>query len=282
MTPRAFYKAYIGAARRNEAANGVPALFTLAQSALETGWGKHAPGNMMFGIKAGGGWKGKRQLCTTREVLRDANQRARFPQVISVTKRADGKYDYVVKDWFRAYDDPFESFADHAAMLRANKRYAPAFTTTDPRAFALHIAAGGYATDPGYATALHKMIATLEKIATPAEGGLTGEAERRQKAAEPPTPRDVPEGYVRTPEGNVVSEEGRKSSIEKEAEKGQTVEIIKAGTAAVVAGGGLFGFLPQWALGAIAVALVLAAIGGFFAFRYIKARRKLMSDAGVV
>lgn len=276
MTPRAFYKTYIDAARRNEEANGVPALFTLAQSALETGWGKHAPGNMMFGIKASSGWKGKRQLCTTREVFRDDKQGYRFPQVVSIKPRKDGRFDYVVKDWFRAYDDPFGSFADHAAMLRANRRYAPAFTTKDPRAFALHIAAGGYATDPGYAAALHKMIATLEKIS----------GEEAPAPAEPhspePGPRDVPEGYTRDADGNVVSEEGRKSTIETEAEKGQTAEIVKAGTAAVVAGGGLFGFLPQWALGAIAVALVLAAIGGFFAFRYIKMRRKMMSDAGVV
>ncbi len=35
------------------AALGVPAVAVLAQSALETGWGASAPGNNLFGIKAG-------------------------------------------------------------------------------------------------------------------------------------------------------------------------------------------------------------------------------------
>jgi hypothetical protein len=119
---------------------------------------------MMFGIKATAGWHGKRQLCVTREVFRDANQGYRFPQVISIKPRADGRFDYVVKDWFRAYDSPAESFADHSKMLRDNARYAACFETKDPREFARRVAAAGYATDPGYAATLVNVIGMLEAI----------------------------------------------------------------------------------------------------------------------
>jgi flagellum-specific peptidoglycan hydrolase FlgJ len=173
MAPTDFYRTYIDAARANERASGVPALFTLAQSALETGWGRHAPGNMMFGIKAGPGWAGKKQLCVTREVFADARQGHRFAEVLAITPRGDGKFDYKVRDWFRAYDSALASFADHARMLRANARYAKCFETgpegrRDPREFARRIAAAGYATDPGYAASLIAMIDLLENVANAA------------------------------------------------------------------------------------------------------------------
>jgi len=167
VTPKDFYRTHIEAARANERASGVPALFTLAQSALETGWGRHARGNMLFGIKAGAGWTGRRQLCVTREVFADARQGHRFAEVLAIAPRADGKFDYTVRDWFRAYDSAAESFADHARLLRGNARYAACFATgpegrRDPREFARRIAAAGYATDPGYAASLIATIATLE------------------------------------------------------------------------------------------------------------------------
>ena len=54
---RKYYKYAKNAVRKT----GVPALFALAQSALESGWGKNAPENMLFGIRQGsgknyGGW----------------------------------------------------------------------------------------------------------------------------------------------------------------------------------------------------------------------------------
>jgi len=158
-----FIRAYHDDAKRSETRTGIPALFSLAQSALESGWSAHKPGNAMFGIKAAGGWHGKRQLLKTREVFADRAQGHRFPEVISITPRADGKFDYIVRDWFRAYDSPAQSFDDHAAMLRGNARYAKAFETADPREFARRIAAAGYATDPNYAASLIAVIATLEK-----------------------------------------------------------------------------------------------------------------------
>jgi len=169
MSPAAFVNTYLEHARSSEARTGVPALFILAQSALESGWSSAKPGNAMFGIKAGRGWLGQKQLLKTREVLPDRDQGGKFPEVLSITPRADGRFDYIVRDWFRAYASPAESFADHGQMLRANARYARCFETGpdgvrgDPREFARRIAAAGYATDPDYAKSLLAVIATIEK-----------------------------------------------------------------------------------------------------------------------
>ncbi len=187
MTPKQFYDAHIDAARAGERAFGIPALFTLAQAALETGWGRHAPGHMMFGIKAGPGWRGKRQLCITREVFADARQGHRFAEVLAITPRADGRFDYKVRDWFRAYGSAVESFADHALMLRENPRYARCFETRDPREFARRIAAAGYATDPGYAASLIAAINVLQKFAA---AEARGEAKSAQAGRPPRAPRE--------------------------------------------------------------------------------------------
>lgn len=141
---------------------GVPALFMLAQAALESGWGEHIPGNMFFGIKAGKNWTGNKQLLTTTEYHLVDNRS--YPEVISVHKMPNGKFKYRVKDWFRAYDSPEGSFVDHCELLKS-KRYQPAFQyKNDPYKFADAIAGCGYATDPDYAKKIKLIIALLEKI----------------------------------------------------------------------------------------------------------------------
>ena len=150
-----------------ESKDGVPALFTLAQGALESGWGEKAIGNALFGIKAGANWKGKKQLVTTTEYFKDDKQGGRFPEVLSIEKVTEGsnagKYKYRVKDWFRDYDTVEEGLEDHSAFLMTNKRYAPAFNTETPEDFAQAVADAGYATAAGYGGTLKSMIATVRK-----------------------------------------------------------------------------------------------------------------------
>ncbi|WP_200896319.1 glucosaminidase domain-containing protein [Pseudarthrobacter chlorophenolicus] len=162
---RDFVNRYGLQARRGEQASGVPWLVTLGQAALESGWGKKAPRFNFFGIKAKDTIpESQRQLLQTREVLGHPN--GKFPQVISVTQRPDGKYNYVVLDWFRAYQSAEESFADHGGFLRRNSRYRPAFEhTADPYAFARAVAAAGYATDPSYAATLTSVLRLIERAA---------------------------------------------------------------------------------------------------------------------
>lgn len=145
MTPQDFVTAYLPAAVENERRMGVPWQVTLAQAALESGWGQYAPGFNFFGIKADPSWTGARQKLKTREVIKGVN--------------------IYIEDDFRAYPSALDSFADHAAFLKKWDRYAPAFQTKDPREFARRVAAAGYATDPNYAAALVKIIGQLEQSA---------------------------------------------------------------------------------------------------------------------
>lgn len=162
MTPNKFVEAYLEYAQDTEAYTGISYIFTLAQAALESAWGEKAVGNMFFGVKDTDGINGNEQLLTTREVLKSPN--AKFPEIISKTQRKDGKYEYKVKDWFRKYDTPEESFTDHAKFFLENKRYAKALEVrNDPYAFADEIAKAGYATDPSYATLLKGVIKTIER-----------------------------------------------------------------------------------------------------------------------
>jgi len=165
MTPKQFVEKFKPDAIRTQVEKGIDYRFTLAQAALESGWGEHAPGNMFFGVKAFGDTpEHKKHLLTTTEVFNDDKQGYRFPSVLSITKRSDGKYLYRVKDWFRKYDSPEECFTDHADFFFKNKRYFEALKVKhDPYLFAEAIARAGYATDPNYANTLKSIIKMIEK-----------------------------------------------------------------------------------------------------------------------
>lgn len=163
MTPKEFIKQYKPFALETERKTGISHLFTLAQAALESGWGERTFGNMLFGIKARPETPAdKKQLLRTTEVLSSAN--AVFPKIFSIKKRADGKYTYSVLDWFRKYETQEECFTDHAQFFFINKRYAKALLVrSDPYKFAEEVAKAGYATAPNYADSLKKLIKTIER-----------------------------------------------------------------------------------------------------------------------
>ena len=162
MTPKEFIKQYKPFALVTERKTGISHLFTLAQAALESGWGTRTFGNMLFGIKARPETPAdKKQLLRTTEVLLSAN--VVFPKIISIKKRADGKYTYTVLDWFRKYETQEECFTDHAQFFFKNKRYAKALLVKeDPYKFAEEVAKAGYATAPDYANSLKKLIKMIE------------------------------------------------------------------------------------------------------------------------
>jgi hypothetical protein len=157
-----FVRTYRPHAQANEARTRIPWLVTLGQAALESAWGKRTCGNNMFGIKAKSTIPElQRKLCTTKEVHKSPN--VAYPEVISVTPRPDGRYDYVVRDWFRAFASPADSFESHAKVLQ-HPRYRKAFDhTDDPYAFADEVAAAGYATAPTYASVLKGVMKLIEK-----------------------------------------------------------------------------------------------------------------------
>lgn len=160
-----FIKKYKKFAEETERKSGISALFILAQAGLESRWGVSTPGNMFFGVKAKKDTPAnKKQLLVTHEVLKTDKEGYRFPAVLEIKKRADGKFVYKVKDWFMKYDTPEECFTDHANFFYRNKRYSKALEVkSNPYRFAEEIAAAGYATGTNYAEKLKLIIENIEK-----------------------------------------------------------------------------------------------------------------------
>lgn len=158
---RLFIQTYLGPAQDSRATSGVPELVTLGQAALESGWGQHAPRFNFFGIKARASDPPEtRQLLRTTEILNSPNHT--FPEIISITPLPNGKYKYVVRDWFRAYPTAVAAFNAHGQVLRL-PRYRAAFDHVDrPYRFAEEIAKGGYATDPAYFDILSGVMRSIE------------------------------------------------------------------------------------------------------------------------
>lgn len=164
MTISGFVKAYYKYAKETEEKTGISAVAILAQAALESGWGKVAPGNMFFGVKDTDGINGNEQLLLTTEYSRNAN--LKFPQIISITPitiKGLPYYKYRVRDYFRKYDTPEQSFTDHANFFIRNKRYANALKFKhNCRQFLVKVAEAGYATDPDYKNKMLKMCDLIE------------------------------------------------------------------------------------------------------------------------
>lgn len=140
---QAFLEAIRPHAEAAAARLGVAPELVAAHAALESGWGRHAPGNNMFGIKAGGNWQGAVQALATLEV-EDGVAHSR-------------------NERFRGYGDMGDSFEDYAGMLLDNPRYRRALNTgSDAQAFAHALQAGGYATDPAYADKLGRVAASIK------------------------------------------------------------------------------------------------------------------------
>lgn len=125
---------------------GVSPHLLLGQAALESGWGKSeirgADGknsHNLFGIKAGGNWRGEVVEATTTEYVNGAAQK--------------------VTAQFRAYPSYAEAFRDYASLMRGNPRYAGVLENgRDPAAFADALQRSGYATDPLYADKLTRVL----------------------------------------------------------------------------------------------------------------------------
>jgi len=131
MPPTAFINLLLPAAQAGHREHGIPASFTLAQAALESGWGARAPGNNLFGIKADRSWKGKTVDVPTHEYVGG--------------KRVD------IVDKFRAYNNLADCVADRCRFFKINPRYRDCFREVTGEAWARAAQRAGYATDPKYA-----------------------------------------------------------------------------------------------------------------------------------
>lgn len=113
----------------------VPASVSLAQYALESGWGAHCPGNNPFGIKA------------------MANHHV---QRLMTTEVVHGHVVHVAQD-FCAFASMADAFDTHAKLLAHAPVYAAAMRATTVPDFVDRMAPH-YATDPQYAAKLMALI----------------------------------------------------------------------------------------------------------------------------
>ncbi len=130
----AYIEKYYKQAQAEQKKYGIPASITLAQGLLESAAGKSdlaLKANNHFGVKCAGDWKGA-----------------------TFTKDDDAK-----DECFRKYKHVSDSYEDHSKFLLRD-RYAPLFKleSTDYKGWAHGLKQCGYATDPGYAGKLIKLI----------------------------------------------------------------------------------------------------------------------------
>lgn len=125
---------------------GVSTNVLVAQSALETGWGKHTmkkpDGSVafnLFGIKASSGWVGQSVTHNTLEFRQGSMQR----------ESAN----------FRAYDSVADALDDYVSFVKTRPRYAQALEHggSDTH-YVKGLQQAGYATDPAYANKIGNIM----------------------------------------------------------------------------------------------------------------------------
>ncbi len=117
----------------------------VAQSALETGWGKHLPLKAdgsnsfnLFGIKADQRWQGDTVNITTREYRHGVMQKE--------------------SAMFRSYDSVSDAFNDYVDFISQSPRYQKALQHGyDGAAYVRELQRAGYATDPEYARKINRV-----------------------------------------------------------------------------------------------------------------------------
>ena len=138
-TAQAFIRDILPQAKTAANTLGISPGLLVAQSALETGWGKHVMSRSdgssafnLFGIKAGSNWRGDTVTKPTLE----------FRDGVMKTEIAH----------FRAYTSAADSLKDYVSFIQSNSRYSNALNHGgDDVHYVQSLQKAGYATDPNYA-----------------------------------------------------------------------------------------------------------------------------------
>jgi len=124
---------------------GVPASVSLAQWALESGWGKFMPAgsNNPFGMKARKGETGPTVIARTREVYTSGPNKGK---------------EYYIETAFRKFKDFGEAFIEHGRLVGTAKVYAPARAKLPDIDAYVDVLGPIYATDPDYAKLIKSIM----------------------------------------------------------------------------------------------------------------------------
>src|ERR1051326_186982 len=134
-SPEAFIRSVAPYAARVSRATGIPAEALIGMAANETGYGRYAAGNNLFGIK-GTGPAGSFSTPTWEDY---------------------GNGPVTITDNFRAYHSPAESFLDFAMLVTTSPRYKGAVGQKTVAGFVGGLRQGGYMTDPDYVSKISKI-----------------------------------------------------------------------------------------------------------------------------
>ncbi|MGN6768277.1 MAG: glycoside hydrolase family 73 protein [Rhizobiaceae bacterium] len=167
---QSFVDGVMPAALEASKATGIDPRIIVAQAALESGYGQHAPGNNLFGIKGGNGPE-----LATKEVVNG--------QPVNTTAQ------------FRQYASPADSVQGYADFINSNPRYGDLKAAQGLDAQLQALGASGYATDPAYAAKVGSIARgiTVPQAATDAVSAL---ADGQTPAPPLPAPIDVPDRPV--------------------------------------------------------------------------------------
>ncbi len=145
-SPQDFVDKLMPLAEKYAAELGVEPKVLLAQSALETGWGKHVirytndvPTHNLFNIKADSRWDGAKAVVSTLEYEQGKPERQHAA--------------------FRSYPTFEASFKDYVDFIKSGQRYQTALeSAADSEAYVNALHQAGYATDPQYANKINKIM----------------------------------------------------------------------------------------------------------------------------
>ncbi len=158
-SPQEFVEKLIPLAKKAAEKIGVDHLLLVAQSALETGWGKHVVADEkgensfnLFNIKKGGDWnKGTAQQNTIE-----------YDQGIVTQEKAE----------FRMYSGIAESLDDYVEFVLGKDRYRSAIDKAgDSEQYIRELKNAGYATDPQYSEKVLSVYHRVKELAADARLG---------------------------------------------------------------------------------------------------------------
>lgn len=153
-----------------EKETGINADIILAQAALESRWGRYAPGNMFFGVKDVDGLNGNEQLLLTTEYSTRLNKTPKELGLVDIVLirpvTISGKpfFKYKGHSYFRKYLSPKECFVDHAKLFLRAKVYAEAVKVKNQPLMFIREMGKHYATDPDYVSKITNLYNTIKSI----------------------------------------------------------------------------------------------------------------------
>lgn len=136
----AFIASLFPAAEETGRRIGVDPRIILAQAALESNWGRSAPGNNFFGIKSHGVPGGN---------------------VLATTEVVNGR-PVQIRDSFRAFASPADSVQGYGDFISRNPRYAAFRSAQGLDAQLAALGKSGYATDPDYAAKVGSIARSIQ------------------------------------------------------------------------------------------------------------------------